>query len=119
LILGYVALAVWTWQAPVLWFPVAVILLTFWVFQLARNAAERWGEWVKGAFDVFLPALCNQMGYALPATFEEERQLWHSLSQAMVFRDEESRAELARFRLKAAALEGDSATNPSTPKPKT
>jgi hypothetical protein len=56
--LAYVCLAAYTRQAPIWWFSCAAILLTFLIFQLARDAAERWGKLVKGAFDVYLPALC-------------------------------------------------------------
>jgi hypothetical protein len=116
-ILAYVCLAACTWQAQVWWFPFVAILLTFLIFQLARDAAERWGELVKGAFDVYLPALCKKLGYALPTTNAEERHFWLRLSQAMVFRDVNSRAELDQFRPKAA-LEGDAATSAPPPDPK-
>mgnify|MGYP006193474647 CR=1 FL=1 len=49
-------------------------------------AAEQWGEWVKAAFDVFLPALCHKLGYKKPRTAEDERKFWLSFSQGTAYR---------------------------------
>lgn len=74
----------------------------------ARMAAEQWGEWVKAAFDVFLPDLCLKLGYKHPKNRETEHELWYTLSQAFVYRNAPSLGKLVSFR-------EDSATELSGP----
>lgn len=99
-LIGYLVLACVTLRLPVLWLIPASIAVAILSYRLARSAAERWGELVKGAFDTFLSALCKSLGYTLPKTFEEEQNFWHQFSQSMVFRDPESRAALQPYRAK-------------------
>jgi hypothetical protein len=75
--------------------PMAIGFLAAWQ---ARIAAQQWGEFIKAAFDVFLPALCSKLGYQRPASRESERALWHSLSQAMVYRHSPSLDKLEGLR---------------------
>jgi hypothetical protein len=53
----------------------------------ARRAVEQWGEWVKAAFDVYLPKLREELGFRKPENIEREREFWKRLSQAFVYRD--------------------------------
>ncbi len=53
----------------------------------ARNAAGQWGEWVKAAFDLYLPLLLKTWGFTRPPSMPAEREMWTTLSQAMVYRN--------------------------------
>lgn len=61
-------------------------------------AAVQWGEWMKGAFDVFLPALYVKLGYRRPLDHNAEREFWLKFSQAIVYRDPTSLKELDPLR---------------------
>jgi hypothetical protein len=50
-------------QFPFLWVPALGLATAFFSSWQARIAAEQWGEWVKAAFDVYLPALREKLGY--------------------------------------------------------
>ncbi|MGN8108142.1 hypothetical protein ACTJLB_09140 [Paraburkholderia sp. 22098] len=53
----------------------------------ALSAAVFWGEVVKSAFDLYLPALARAMGYELPKTAEERRRLWEALANQFQFHE--------------------------------
>ncbi len=52
----------------------------------AISSAVEWGDLFKAAFDVFLPDLARKLQFDQPAFQEETRSLWHSFSQAIIFR---------------------------------
>jgi hypothetical protein len=63
-------------------------LTSAWVTaRYARLAAIRWGEVVKGGFDVFLPELRRRLGLPGPRSRREERETWEQLSEAFLTRD--------------------------------
>ncbi|HLN29715.1 MAG TPA: hypothetical protein VK395_18360 [Gemmataceae bacterium] len=97
LLAEYAAIALWQWESKVPWLVVVCPLVAMFAYWRARSSAERWGEWVKASFDVFLPELCKKLGLALPPTWDKQRELWHSFSQAMIYRDAGSRARLTAF----------------------
>ena len=52
-----------------------------------RGAAERasaWGDTVKAAVDLYLPALAKQLGYELPNTGEERLAFWEAVNNQML-----------------------------------
>ena len=83
------------------WIPAVTILVALAASRQARISAERWGEWVKAAFDVYLPKLCSQLGYERPLDPKKEREFWRTFSQAIVYRDAGSLDKLARARTNA------------------
>jgi|SRR5579862_3038890 len=62
-------------------------LIVGWISsRCARSSAAQWGEMVKAAFDVFLPALRKQLGFEGSLSRADERKLWVGFSQVMTFR---------------------------------
>lgn len=62
----------------------------------ARSSAERYGDQVKAAYDVYLPELCSKLGYRLSAKPETNRTFWRAFSRAFVHRQPERISEMAR-----------------------
>ena len=83
---------------PDAWFLYSAIVVAFVSSWQARIAAAQWGEWVKAAFDVFLPELCTKLGYKRPLDIKAEREFWTKVSQAIVYRDPVSLEELTDLR---------------------
>ncbi|OGO17695.1 MAG: hypothetical protein A2Z14_05695 [Chloroflexi bacterium RBG_16_48_8] len=52
----------------------------------ACSAALGWGEYVKSAFDVYLPELRTKLGYSELTNKEDERRFWGEFSWAMIYR---------------------------------
>jgi hypothetical protein len=71
---------------PMVWFPIAALGLAALAYGQAKSVAAEWGDMVKAAFDVFLPALGNKMAFAPPSDREQERHLWGSFSDAVLYR---------------------------------
>ena len=62
------------WLYPAVCFvSVAVAALAY---RGALDRAEAWGDLVRGAFDLYLPALAKQLGYELPAKAAEREKFW-------------------------------------------
>jgi hypothetical protein len=45
-----------------------------------------WGNLVKSAFDLYLPALGTQLGYSLPATESRRREFWVGFTKLILYR---------------------------------
>ena len=61
----------------------ACICRMSYIFSLQRVHA--WGELVKAAFDCFLPALAERLGYALPNSADEQRAFWVEVSRRAIY----------------------------------
>jgi hypothetical protein len=86
-------------------------------YRAAVAAAVMWGEVVKSAFDLYLPALAKMLGYVLPETLEERRQFWGEVNQQIQF-FEPMRPE--KWTKSSADEKGDASTeNKGTPGDKT
>ena len=72
------------------WILVSLGISAFACLRMARSAAETWGEWVCGAFDVYLPALATKLKLNDCDTSNERGKMWSDLNQLMVFRDPEA-----------------------------
>ncbi len=86
LILEYIGLCLYTRSLPMWWFPIVALLVSHISYVGATRAAEEWGNFVKSAFDIFLSDLYEKLRIAPPETRDEERKLWTSFSQAMIYR---------------------------------
>jgi hypothetical protein len=73
------------WRAP--WMPIALIAAAAAFSALARGSALQWGETVKAAFDAFIPDLAAKLGFAPPATRQQEKAMWQDFTRAMAFRE--------------------------------
>jgi len=60
-----------------------VLVITPW---RARRLAVEWGDYVKGAFDLYRFNLLDLLSIRRPRTRQEEFQIWESFSQAIVYR---------------------------------
>lgn len=82
----YIALA-WGHLLADWWIPLLAYLSARLASLWSRSAAVRWGEMVKGAFDVFLPALRDKLELPPATSREQERKMWRRFSRAILLRD--------------------------------
>jgi len=83
--MGFSTLLTRTGQFP--WIP-AVALVTFLIsHRLAKKAALEWGNWVKAAFDLYLPELRAKLEFAPSASTKEEYDKWVAFNIAALTRD--------------------------------
>jgi hypothetical protein len=61
----------------------ACICRMSYIFSLQRVYA--WGVLVKAAFDCFLPALAERLGFVLPNSADQQRAFWVDVSQRAIF----------------------------------
>ncbi len=73
------------------WLPLVVEVVLFALgsvlfYHLAIGAALEWGLTIRGTFDLYRFDLLKQLGYRhVPGTLDEERTLWGSISQLLIF----------------------------------
>ncbi|AQH02713.1 hypothetical protein A9R05_27745 [Burkholderia sp. KK1] len=53
----------------------------------AVSSAIAWGEVVKSAFDLYLPALAKALGYDLPNSSDDRRRFWETLATQFQFQE--------------------------------
>jgi hypothetical protein len=70
--------------------PLGCVALAVFAAGQARSAAVQWGEWVKAAFDIYLPSLRTGLGLARQSTVGGEKDMWLNVSRAFIYRDPES-----------------------------
>jgi hypothetical protein len=63
-------------------FAVLVIVLAY---AMATKLVVTWGDFVKAAFDLYLPALAKQMGYKLPPTGDARREFWDEANSSFLY----------------------------------
>jgi hypothetical protein len=68
------------------WFPPVMVVLACLSYVFARNAVGLWGNWIKSAFDLYLPELRKKMEFKLPGTAADEVNMWKKFNEAIVFR---------------------------------
>jgi hypothetical protein len=85
ILIEFIGIMVFTPQLEFWWGPVIVLGVSILAYERAKRAAVNWGEYVKSAFDVFLPELRRKMHFPSPATKEEEKSLWAKFSQAIIY----------------------------------
>jgi len=72
-----------------IWVPAAALAFSYTAFRFAANAARTWGNWVKAAFDVYLPELRKKLEFGLPKDNERAREMWENFSRAVIYRHAE------------------------------
>jgi len=61
-------------------------LFAAWLFyRWAVTRVPAWGDWVRAAFDCYLPALAKQIGHTLPDTDADRVEFWSSFSRQLVY----------------------------------
>jgi hypothetical protein len=69
------------------WLIVPLLIFAWLAYARARSSVQQFGEQVKAAFDIYLPALAAKLGYMLSSDTAKNRQFWKAFSQVMVYRD--------------------------------
>jgi hypothetical protein len=72
----------------------------------ATSSAREWGEFVKAAFDVFIPKLRETLGIEEPKNREAEFAQWLKFSQALIYRLPDQLPELKKGKTPGLPLEG-------------
>lgn len=54
-------------------------------YELSINKAYSWGTMVKAAFDCYLPALAEKLGYKLPLKGDEQKRFWTAISRRAAY----------------------------------
>jgi hypothetical protein len=85
-IIEYAGVAVYTRRLEFVWLPIAAFIFSLVAARRAKGAAVEWGELVKAAFDIYLPALLTKLQFPFPSSKEEELKLWREFSQAIIYR---------------------------------
>jgi hypothetical protein len=95
----YAALAAWHWTLPRPWLAIpGLLLLIYFASSQATAAAIGWGEWVKGAFDLYLIELLKKLEFKPPSHVAELRELCFKLSQMMIYRETKPLDDIDRYR---------------------
>ncbi len=111
LVLGNVCLWAIYSKIPPLWLLIVSVIIMLVSPWRAQRLAVEWGDYVKGAFDVYRFKLLDLLGIQRPQTRAEEFQTWKQFSQAIVFRLSEALPELS-----SAGFPDDSDTPAPPPK---
>ncbi len=75
------------WTAALAFIAPAILcgVLSRLAYEAATLRAHAWGDLVRSAFDVYLPALAAQMGYTLPATLDKRRDFWDAVNSQFLY----------------------------------
>jgi hypothetical protein len=84
------------WPDP--WIAGLAIATTIGAATIARVAAQAWGGLVMSAFDRYRGELEKALGFDLPRSVKQEREMWRKFSQVMVYRSGHTALDLTRFR---------------------
>jgi hypothetical protein len=102
----YVALSVWTRHLPSFWILLVTIVGSFAMYVLAKDAVLEYGDYVKGAFDLYRSELADKLGLKLPLSIDTERKMWDSVSRMIIYHSVDRANELQPFRKQSESKEG-------------
>jgi hypothetical protein len=77
----------WSKRCSLIWLIVPLLIFAWLAYRRARSSVQQFGEQVKAAFDIYLPALATKLGYTLSSDTAKNRKFWEAFSQVMVHRD--------------------------------
>jgi hypothetical protein len=80
-------------------------------YENAVATAVTWGDSVKAAFDLYLPALAAQLGYGVPKSDDERRKFWDELSSLFLYRQT---IAAGKWPLENAAVTAQTGAGPGT-----
>lgn len=105
LILVFGSLSLWTIyrDLPPLWLLAVAILVLLISAGRAQRLAVEWGDYVKGAFDVYRFNLLDLLSIKRPETRKEEFETWKNFSQAIIYRLPKRAPELKKVSTVARA----------------
>lgn len=84
-LLEYIIFSILKWKLYFPWIVLLLILFIFFTHQRAKSSAVLWGDFVKSAFDIFLPDLIGKLKFFPPSNNEESKELWLKFSQAILY----------------------------------
>ena len=84
-LLEYIIFSIIKWKFYYPWIIIFLIPFIFFTYQRAKASAILWGDFVKSAFDVFLPDLLEKLKFSSPCNNEESKELWLKFSQAILY----------------------------------
>lgn len=90
-------------DAPTWWAPLNAItpfLLTLLLWETLPNAARSWGITFASMFDLYRAPLAKSLGFALPTSAKQERQMWYDVGRMMLFRRAFTADALDGYRIK-------------------
>lgn len=65
-------------------------LAAYWFYFISIRQASKWGNLVKGAFDLYRFDLLKKLGYTqMPKTKRQERDLWRKITLQIIYSDEQ------------------------------
>lgn len=67
-------------------------------YRIAVKMARNWGRRVRVAFDLNLQTLAERMGYEVPIDFDGKQDYWQSISQQILYIDEQAARSIASNR---------------------
>jgi hypothetical protein len=81
---GVVVMSGWA-SAGFLLASLAAIVISRLAYIFSIELAYAWGDLVKAAFDCYLPALADKLGYKLPETAEQRTAFWQAVSEQAIY----------------------------------
>jgi hypothetical protein len=72
--------------AKFLWVALGAVIAVWIAYRGAVASAVTWGDAVKSAFNLYLPALAQQLGYQLPADDVDRRLFWGDVNNLFLYR---------------------------------
>ena len=77
----------WLWYEFDIWILLSLVslVITYFFYRLAVNAAYQYGELVRSTFDLFRLDLMQALGLPRPANFFVEQKQWEEFSQLIVY----------------------------------
>jgi hypothetical protein len=94
----YIALATWARHFPSLWVPCSAVGVMILSYFLTITSVNRYGIYVKSAFDLFRGELAKQLGLELPRSAQQEQEMWLTVSRVMIFRSKFQAERLTRYK---------------------
>ena len=73
------------WIAWAWWVPVVTLIIAFWAYRRALNAAEVYGDLLEAAFDLHRFALYEAMHFPSPKDTSEERKRGQQLTAYLFY----------------------------------
>ena len=94
LLLEYTFLVVYKSALGDWWIALLIVLVAILSPHFSRSSAVEWGDYVKGAFDVFAPKLSEALEIPVPIDRDQQKEQWTMFSQAIIYRLPEQYPEL-------------------------
>lgn len=92
----------------IMWLILPLLILAWFTYARARSSAQQYGEHVKAAFDIYLPALANKLGYALSSDVGKNMEFWTAFSEIMIYRDARALTDVVGAGLHTTAVPRES-----------